>query len=456
MKKLLAVVLVILLVIAVLPFIGNKTIDTEIKKHMDILSSNGIEVSDEKTYSSYLETSKHYEFAIKDTDKFSDYLAKFSDTQLPPYIKELLEGTKFATDIKYLNLPVNYEVLVDMYPLELSNKIIYNIKKDDEKFAAYVKSFLQRGGLKYHMTLNVKTREFNGYVKDIDETYMPNKDSEIKAQLKGVTYSGAGNVLVPAYIDSKIEHLSIDVKDGVESANILLKNITGRSTFESRSTYTSHLKFGDISAKTKGSKDDIDFSLTNTLFDLSSTAKGQKAEVFLKTIFDSMDIKSVNERFVLNGFIYDMSLKNIDKDAFEKLLDTLNEARTDDSAKMQLKIKNDVETILARGIDIEIPDLSVKTVLLSGAKSLKGFSLKSKFILPPNILTPHVKNPLHIMDKIKLDFFLKISKELFVKLSNSSPMIALTTGYAKDAKDNLVYDLKLNNGSLSLNGKVIK
>jgi len=456
MKKLLAIVLVVLVAIAALPFVGNKIIDSEIKKQMDILTSHGIEVSESKISSSYFHTTKHYELTIKNSDKFSDYLSNFSNSQIPPYLKEMLEGTKLATDIEYYNVPVNFEVVIDMYPLELSNKMMENIKKDDPKLAIFVKEFFQKGGLTYHLNLNVKTKEFKGFIKDIDETYTTKKGSEIKAKLKGTTYSGKGNVFIPEFIDSKIEHLSIDAKDDTQSVNLLLKNISTLSTFESRSTYATNLKCQNISVKTTGAKEDIDFDLTNSFFDISSNAKGQKAEVNLKTTFDKMDINSAKEKFALNDFVFDMAFKNIDKDAFEKLINTINDAQTDDSAKMQLQIKQDVENVLSRGIDIKIPDLSVKSISMSDTKSLRGFSLNSLLVLPPNVLTSHVRSPLQIMDKIKLEFFLKISKDLFTKMSNSSPMVAITKGYAKDLKDDLVYDVKLDKGSININGKVIR
>lgn len=457
MKKLLAVILVVIIIAAAVPFLGNKIIESELKNSIKILTANGIDVSEQQIKSSYLKTSKHYELTIKDADKFSDYLAKYSDSQIPPYVIEMLAGTKLATDIVYCNLPLNNKVSLEIYPLALSTNLVNEIKKENKEFASYAENFLQKGGLKYNLTLDVNTKEFIGYVHDIDETYTTKEGMELKAILKGATYSGKGNIFIPESVDFMMDSLLLNIKDKMENINILLQNIMVQSEFESRSTYKSDVKIDNIVVKTSGGiKGDSVLSLVDVIVNSSSNAKGPKAEVYLKTKFGSLDISSSQNKILLNELVLDTAVKNIDKDAFEKLLDSVNKARTDDSAKMQLEIKKDMENLIARGLDIELPEFSLKNISYEKAKSLKGFNINANFVLPPNVLIPQVKSPLQGLNKIKLDFFLKISKELFTNISSSTPMVAVAKGYAKDSGEDLVYDIKLENGSLTVNGEVIR
>ncbi|WP_373071213.1 DUF945 family protein [Sulfurimonas sp.] len=457
MKKLLVIVLIIIATIAALPFLGNQIIESELKSNIEFLTSNGIEVNDKGSKSSYFKTSKHYELTIKNADKFSKYLAKFSDSQIPPYVTEMLEGTKLATDLKYCNMPINSEVNIEVYPLALSTSLMDEMKKNNAKFASYVKNFLQKGGLKYNINLDVRTKEFEGYIYDIDETYTTSEGLELKTALKGVTFSGKGNVFMPESIDMNMDMLSIDLNDKIENVKIVLKNISTKSTFESRTNYMSDLKFKNIVVKTTGGvKGNFDLSLDDLIVNSASNSKGQKIEILLKTKVGSLDISSTQNKVVLNKLAYDMAIKDIDKDAFEKLLDSFNKARGNNSVEIQLEIKKDMEKLVERGVTIELPEFSLKSVSYDNVKDLKGFNSNINFVLPPNVLTPKLINPIQALDKIKLDIFLKISKELFTNISSSTPMVAITKGYAKDSGEDLVYDLKLENGSLTVNGEVIR
>lgn len=456
MKKLLAVVLVVIIVLAVLPFVGNKLIESELKKNIDFLTSNGVELSHEQTKSSYLTTDKYYEFRIKDANIFFEYLTSFSNYQLTPKMKDMLQGTKLATQIEYYNIPVDGNVAIDIYPVALSTKVMNKLKNADAKFATYLEEFLQKGGFKYHMNINAYNKEFSGYLKDIDETYKNKKDSKVNLKILGAKYSGKGNILMPDFIKSSVSKLSVDVKENSEVLNVLFENISTYSKFKSRTIYDTSMNFERFYLKTDNMRYDLDFNLKNAMFDISSDFKGVKSNLSLKTKFDKVDMLSGKESLSVSDFVYNMNIKNIDKDGYKKLMDSLSKAKADDSAKMQLQIKKDIQKILSRGIEIEIPDLSVKSILLNGKKDLKGFSSRLNFVLPPNVLTPHVRNPMSVINDIKLDLFLKISKEFFIKLSNISPMVVVTKGFAKEVADDLVYDMKIDHGSVSINGKVVK
>ena len=66
--------------------------------------------------------------------------------------------------------------------------------------------------------------------------------------------------------------------------------------------------------------------------------------------------------------------------------------------------------------------------------------------------------PNHMTDfkRVRILNALKISKPMFIAITRSAPIVALSQGFAKEQGDSLIYDVKMNKGSLVVNGKKIR
>ncbi|MCD6190515.1 MAG: hypothetical protein J7K14_03115 [Sulfurimonas sp.] len=120
LKKFIIFIVVAVILAAALPIIGNKLVQNRLEDRLTTLSSYGLEVSKAETESSYLSTKKHFEFLLRDADKFVEYLNKYSDQQIPPYVNAAFEGVLIGADVEYSNIPMSKAVSVDIYPLSLS------------------------------------------------------------------------------------------------------------------------------------------------------------------------------------------------------------------------------------------------------------------------------------------------------------------------------------------------
>lgn len=458
MKKLLIISSIILVILASLPLVGNKIVESELNKRIETLSSYGINTKKRDTFSNYLDTKKHYEFVVEDADKFIEYLSKHSNAQIPPYVYTILDGTTVGVDLKYNNIPISDVVSVDIYPLALSEKAIDGIKDEDVGFGAYFEKFLRGGGLKYHLDYNVANQEFNGYIKDIDEAYAFASGQKLAIKLKASTFNGKGLLVAPELITSNTKKIFLDVTNQTNRIIINLDNTLIKSVFESTTTYKTEFKINSLDLdiddlKTGKTK----LNIQKILLELGSTTKGLKAEFSSKSSFEKLNLDTKQQIAEITGFHYDVDLKGIDKDSFEEVNKLLNKTKYNTDYQINLKIQRLLQELFMRGFELDVSDFSVKNMKINKTKDLEGMNLKLNMKLPQSTTAKtNILNPMKVLDKIDLDLFLNISKPMFVAVTRSNPIVALSKGFAKSKGNSLIYDIKMKNGSVSVNGKRVR
>ncbi|QFR50271.1 DUF945 domain-containing protein [Sulfurimonas lithotrophica] len=457
MKKLIIIASVVLVALASLPLIGNKIVESELSTKLKTLNSYGVQTKKEITHFKYLDTKKHYEFVVSDADKFIEYLSKFSNAQIAPYINKFLDGTTLGVDLKYSNIPISKAISVDIRPISLSKKAMDEIKNDDADFALYLEKFLKNGGLEYHIDYNVVNQEFNGHIKDIEESYTFASGQKLDARLQGSVFSGKGLLVAPEQIDSKTKSIYLDITNKTNHIKVDFQNINLLSSFESRTTYQTNMKMDSFSFdidddKTGKSK----LNIQNPVLNFASDTKGIKAEFISKSSFEKLYLKTKQQELEISSFNYDVDLKDIDKDSFEELSKLLSLVKQDIDAKTSLKIQKLTQQLISRGFDLKVQDFSVKNMKINKTKDLEGITLKANIKLPQMALNSNTIRPMELLDKIDLDIFLQISKPMFVAITQSAPIIALSQGYAKEQGNDLVYNIKMKNSKISVNDKRVR
>lgn len=456
MKKVLAFLALVVVIFALLPIMGNKLVEEELANKVEVLVSYGVEVSKSTTDSSYLNTKKHYEFLVKDTEKFVQYLSQFSDAQLPPYVNAMVDGVLVGVDIKYSNIPISDGLLIDIYPLSLSKKMMENLENDDKDFYKYFKNLLQNKGVLYHINYNVVNSGFDGYIQDINEEYVLKNKSKVTLKLLNASFEGSGLLIAPDSLTSKIETVIFTLTEGGEEFNVLLKGLSTASTFESQSTYASSARLKTIEVTIKGSsaKDAI-VKVDDLHINASANTQGEKAEYNVKTSCKELDINAQSSNLQAYDFNYDISLTNVDKDSIEELRVLVSEASGSSSPESEEKIKASAVNVISKGLSLVIADFSLAQIAVNKAEKIKGFSLKAKLDLQEDAdVAGKIKNsPVMLAQNIDLDVKFRLSKALFTLLNKQAPMSALANNYAKEEGEDLVFDIQFNKGQLTLNGK---
>lgn len=459
MKKILAVVLIIIIVIALLPIVGNKLVKNELNDRVELLLSQGIEVSQSTVDSTYFNTKQHYEFLVKDTEKFMNYLSQFADAQLPPYVNALLDGILIGVDVQYSNFPISSGVFIDIYPLSLSETTMKNIQEDDINFYTYVKNLLQNRGVLYHINYNIVEDSFDGYIKNIKEEYVLKDGSKVTLELLNASYEGSGTLMAPDRLSTRIETVRFNVVKGSEEFSLLLKEFSNSSTFESQSTYNWGAKLENMEFYIKGSMSkDATVKLKDLHLNASSNTQGDKAEYNVKTSFHNLDIFTKVSKLQASDFNYDIFLNNVDKPSMEELRVLLSELKISRTKELDEKIQESIVNIISKGLTLSIADFSLDEISLDDSKMIKGFSLKSKLDITEDAdLAQKLKNsPLMIVQNIELEAKVKFSKALSAVINKELPISTMANSYAEEEDEDFVFNIKFKQGQLTVNDKLLQ
>jgi len=457
MKKLLLIAVVTAVLVVILPLIGNKTVQNELDSRVKLLVSNGIEVVKSDKKAGYFTTQNHYEFLVKDTDKFIKYLEQFSDKQLPPYVDVMLKGTIIGADIDYSNFLFSRNFAIDIYPLSLPEEIAQSIKKNDENFYKFIKSILESKGILYHINYDIANTDFDGYIKDIDKSYVLKDGSKITLNLSKVIFNGSGTLIAPSALETKIEKISLGVIDGKSKFNMDMQGFSSTGSFNSKDTYITTVKLKNIQYKIS-SQEDISFGGSDIYVEGSTNIQDKKAQFYLKSSFGNCYAKTKDMVFEANGFNYDAILKDIDKSALEELRMLLLKTKTNNQYELNKKIGNSIIKLFSKGMIFDIANLSLKNFTIKDKKDIAGFNIKAKVVLKADdkLSDKIKKSSMALLENITLDSKMVFSKEMMNVIYEKLGSDKMIKNFALEDGNNIVFNIKYKDLKLSINDKPIR
>jgi len=458
MKKIVFLITVAVIIIAILPIIGNKYIENELSQRVVNLESFGMDVKKIDIQSTYFSSKKKFEFSLKDTDKFLEYLSRYSKKQLPPYTKAMIDGVRVGVDLEYSNFPFSKAISLNIYPLTLSNSMRSELKDLDLDFYNYIDKFLHSKGVLYHLNYNILSQDFDGYVKDIDEYYTLKGKTEISLKLKNVIYHGNGELIAPKLLLSSMELVSLKVLQEDIHLDFNLQKVSTSSNFESQSTYISSAGVENFDLLVRGMSDTLSLKTSDIKINVSSNTQGQNAEMFSKTSFQNLNVSSKELSFDIKEFNSDISIKGIDKDSLEEFRLLVLKTQTNNTLELEERITKALYSVLSHGVLVDIADFSVKDIVVDGNSSLDAFSLRANFELKEdkNFIKKVEYMPIALASSINTNIKFKLSKKIFTKLLKLYPMIIMSKKYAKDEGSSLIFDITFINGELRVNGKALQ
>lgn len=378
MKKIIISILIIISIVAALPILGNKIIEETLDKKIAKLESKGVEVLKKEHDSGYLNTSRHYEF--------------------------IDNGNKYGLDLKYSNIPLTEDVTLELYPLSAPKNILDDLSQKDKGFAQYVEKFLENKGILYHLDYNLISGEFNGSVKDIDESYTMKNNSKLIVKVFGTKFKGKGDLRSPSTMQTSSKKIKLEVKDA---------------------------------------RDIMAIDISNAYLDASSNFSAQKAQIASKFYFDTIFLKSNNRELNATSFNYDINISNMDKQAYKEFISSKQSEKT-------------LIKLFSKGIDIDIGDLSLKNAHLN-QENLKGFKISSDMQLEKdkNLGLKMKISPLLALPNLEIDFKSKISQKIVAEIIKNSLIPNTFIKYQTSSGDDVVFDISYQQGVLVVNGKTI-
>jgi hypothetical protein len=458
MKKILVALLVIITVITLLPIVGNSVAEEVLKTRVALLTSNGLELKNDTTESSYLNTKKHYEFLLSDAPKFIEHLNQYSEAQIPPYIDVMISGVVVGVDLEYSNFPLSSRVIVDIYPLTLPTNTTDELKKENMPFYTYIDKLLQGKGVLYHINYYIADELFDGYIKDIDEEYMFDNGSKMSVKLSNATYYGSGHLIAPKTLQTSISKIIIKADESGEGITFEMHDLTSSSTFESQRTYVSGAAMKSMSILIGQEKSsNVRASIDDMKINISSNTQGNKAEFYSKSSFGKLKIDSKDAKIVASGFNYDISLDGLEKDSYEEFRKLTSHADANYSPELEEKLKESVIKLLSKGLSLSVADMSIKKIAVEDRKPIDGFSIMAKMVLKEDVdlAKKLTSSPMSISENINLASTIKFSKEFYTLVNKEVPITGMANSLAKEDGNNIVFEIKLNDGKLSVNEKAL-
>ncbi|MFA6195931.1 MAG: hypothetical protein WC656_04730 [Sulfurimonas sp.] len=459
MKKFALLFVLLFVVIVLLPIIGNKVAQSILDEKIEILKSNGIEVVENKSDSSYLQTKKHYEFLLSDASKFLEYLNKFSNNKIPPYANILLDGVRIGIDLEYSNFPLAKELSIDVYPLTLSSTIQSDLQEKDADFYTHIKTFLENHGVLYHINYNIATSDFNGYLKDIKEEYSLKNGSRTVVNLSNAIFNGKGDLIAPSEFVSSVEQMMLQIYDANDAFTFNMQNFNSKSIFESQTTYISSAKVERVEMSLRGkSTDNFELNASKMGLNMSANTQGVKAEFYSKANIESLVMRSNILNFKASNFNYDVALNDVDKDSLEKLRVGVSKLKSDSTVELLEEVQESAIALLSRGMVFDIADFSIANIVIDDVKDLEGLSIKSRVTLKEDMsLKQKIQYaPIMIIQSLNIDTKLQLSHALFEAIVQTMPMISLAKAYAKEDANTLSFDIRFMDGAFKINDKAIK
>lgn len=461
MKKFIIVLILVVLTIAFLPILGNSVAQKALQENIDMFCANGIDVQNQITDASYLVTKNHYEFILSDAPKFLEFINQYSDAQVPPFVEAAIGGVTVGVDIEYSNFPIGSKIVLDIYPITLPQELEQEIKHESLNFYNYIDKLLQAKGVLYHMNYYISNNNFDGYIKNIDEKYVFDNGNEVIFKLLNATYYGEGPIIAPKSLHTNIADITLDVtdKESSEVVSFKAKDLKSASSFESQSTYALSASLKSFSFLLKEHKmSRVGAIVDDFKVNISSNIQGNSAEFYTKMSLKELEINTQEVKSLkVTGFNYDISLDGIDKDSYEEFRVLTSHASTNDSPDFEQQLQGVVIKLLSRGLTLNLPDISIKTVSLDNQEPIDGFSYMARMALSQDAsLTQKLESaPMSILKNINLASTLKLSKDFYEIINKNVPLAGLTNSFAKEENNKIIFEVKLNAGNLSVNDKVI-
>ncbi len=455
MKKSIFAALIVLLVIGLLPIIGNTFIKNTIDTRVTKLKVYGLETKKDEYSATYLHSSRHFEFLLDDPKTFLKYLSQYSGKQIPPYVNAMVNGVLIGVDIEYSNLPFAKAFEIDIYPMSLSQEMSQALQKREEGFARYVEKFVSSKGILYHINYNLLNDDFKGYVKDIQEKYVFKDGVKMNTTLQKLTFKGNGPLLAPVELKSQMKIFSLNLLQKEQELKILFENIKSTSNFASSDTYLTSLDLQHMQILLEGTQEDANITLQNLRVNASSNDQDKTIQLNSKTSIDSVSIASNRVHLAMKKFNFDIALSGLDKKTFIdlKTLMAHNDVAMTPATLTALQRKS-IE-LLSKGMVLDIADFSLKSFTTQKTSKLKGFKTQAKVTLQADkeLATKIHISPLLAIADINLLSKSKISKKMFMTLIEKNGFLAALYTYAKEEGDFYLFDIQFQNAQATINGK---
>jgi len=387
-------------------------------------------------------TKERFLISIDNPQKIHQYLLTQGEDISIQDLQEL-QGMRIKMDLSYLPSAKD-AVAIDLYLDALPKSLMQGVDQNDSSLKA-INEMIKAGDIMAHVNINKLLLGFDGYIKDINQTFPQTPKSHLL--LNGFTFEGE---LQDREIKAFQQHLKGFAYEIQDALNVLLSNM--QSHIE-QANNTSHINYTIEALKisVQGASP-FDLLLQNIQGESKDTLHGELLDNISHARIDALRIKEPHQESILEGIEIDSSTKNLDQMAF-KTLQSYNQ----EGAKGQKNLIDALPTLkklTQAGLKIDVSKLAIKKLKIEG-ESIDGFEIKGALNLDPNFNWTGVEqDPMRLMALPHIQANVSLSNQLFNRMAQTpQAMMLMLLAQPVDKNGSKIYDIEFTKGHINLNGR---
>lgn len=429
-----------------------------INENVKVLEKNGLILQSQRDDENYFYSRKHFEFRVQNVDEFLKYLKSYTKTPVSSSFYNILRSGVIASDVEYSNIPFSKSITMEVYPLSLSKKLMNQMKQTDVQAFEHLKNFLQAKGILYHIDYNLLSKDFNGFIKDINDKYTFKDNQKIAMVLQNVRFNGEGELFSPSRFEISVDKVYLSMNKGSEKLFANIDNFKSSSNLQSLYERTSDTKIYTCNISIHSPKGNLDVSMKDMETSLSSTLQNGRVNMHFKNYIDTFKFDTPKMWFALNDLNSEVAIKNLHKEKLAEFSHLLTISKTIAKSQFQKEMQKSLLALLSHGLNVRVKDVSIGDITINKTEDLGSMKIFAdlKMKEDKDLTNKFQASSKKLLDDLQMQAKIKLANALFLKLIEESPMAQVMVSYAKKDADAFYFDIVFRNAKLMINDKYIQ
>lgn len=247
-----------------------------------------------------------------------------------------------------------------------------------------------------------------------------------------------------------------DINVTVDDVSIVTKGVEAKGHYDPSKSLKNDSELGIASVeltphgkKFKGEYFKLENFKATTNIETSGDSLSLNYTVSLKLL----DANADKKRSKIEDFNIDMTIANLNLDAYEELEKYGKENTSSEIDDVKLQALS-IKLLSHKDVNIEIKDLRIANLITKG-EQMGGLNVKAKFSLDDkqDVAKMMAISPLMALSALKADVKIELSKDMMKAIMKDKRAGMLTMLPPKIDGDMIVYEIKYTQGKLTINGQ---
>ncbi len=368
--------------------------------------------------------------------------------------EKFLEGMAF--DMKVVESDAGAQLQVSLS--RLSNIIEAEMAKDPEAFKE-IRSFIEKGGMTYTLSMDNKGTINGIAVQDINETFHPTPSRTFSFKSEGIWAKFQGDINKIFKMQEGVKKISFDAEIPGEKISFTLNDLTGKLHQTTPLDQTSDSAIGKILFHMIQGDKNIELQLQNIAVEADSKSdKGFVGSGFeMRSGINSFIVTQggiEQNRFGLDNLRLNLHADHITQEAVMALQDLGMSGNPDQDMQ---KLQKALTDMVHAGLKFDINAVNTDKFTLNAAGGalnldINNFKFELHMELKENALDLNAGSPMQIIPFLQAKGKLQLNAKDLEKLVQMQPMLGMLNAMKKVDGESAVFEFAFLNGQTTING----